>query len=292
MPGINDENAGRVPADGPEPHAPGADPVADVAQGIRSLHERLDGLEHIVARSVVETCTHPGEWVHMHATLPQVPAWKRRTDGEARWQVTVCTLIAIALEVAVPGRLVVIHPVWVLPGLQVALLIALVAMNPGRISRESQSITVLRVTLALLLSFANAWSLIKLLIDVVQGSTETNQPTQLLVTGGAIWLTNVIVFGLWYWGADRGGPADRAAGANPHPDFLFVQMQSPEFAPQDWEPTFLDYLYVAFTNATAFSPTDTMPLSRWAKLAMTAQSIISIVTVALVIARAVNILKT
>jgi len=263
---------------------------ADVAQGIRSLHERLDQIEHLVGQRVVDACTHPGEWVHVHAQR-ELPAWKRRTEGEARWQVTICAVIAIGLEVAVPGRLVVIHPVWVLPGLQAALLIALIAMNPGRISRESQAITLLRLTLALLLSFSNAWSLVRLLIDLVQGSAETNQPGPLLITGGAIWLTNVIVFGLWYWGADRGGPADRAAGTNPYPDFLFVQMQSPELAPKDWEPSFLDYLYLAFTNATAFSPTDTMPLSRWAKLTMTAQSAISIVTGALVVARAVNILK-
>ena len=113
----------------------------------------------------------------------------------------------------------------------------------------------------------------------------------LLVTGGAIWLTNIIVFGLWYWEFDRGGPVARAHGTRPYPDFQFVQMTSPELAPPDWEPAFADYLYLAFTNASAFSPTDVMPLSRWAKLAMTLQSVISIVTVALIVARAVNILK-
>jgi len=113
----------------------------------------------------------------------------------------------------------------------------------------------------------------------------------LLVTGGAIWLTNVIVFGLWYWEFDRGGPVARALGTRPYPDFQFVQMTSRELAPPDWEPAFTDYLYLAFTNASAFSPTDVMPLSRWAKLAMALQSVISIVTVALIVARAVNILK-
>jgi uncharacterized membrane protein len=101
----------------------------------------------------------------------------------------------------------------------------------------------------------------------------------------------VIVFGLWYWEFDRGGPVARALGANPYPDFQFPQMVSPEMAPPHWEPQFADYLYLAFTNAAAFSPTDVMPLSRWAKLAMTLQSAISIVTVVLVVARAVNILQ-
>ena len=113
----------------------------------------------------------------------------------------------------------------------------------------------------------------------------------LLFNGGAVWLTNVIVFALWYWEADRGGPAARANARHEYPDFLFAQMTAPEMAPRDWEPRFLDYLYLSFTNATAFSPTDTLPLSRWAKLTMMAQSAVSLVTVALVIARAVNILR-
>jgi hypothetical protein len=114
---------------------------------------------------------------------------------------------------------------------------------------------------------------------------------ELIVTGGAIWLTNVIVFGLWYWEFDRGGPVARVHATHLYPDFQFVQMVSPEMAPPEWEPAFGDYLYLSFTNAAAFSPTDVMPLSRWAKMAMLLQSVISIVTVALVIARAVNILQ-
>ncbi len=121
--------------------------------------------------------------------------------------------------------------------------------------------------------------------------TEGGSAGPLLVTGGAIWLTNVIVFGLWYWEFDRGGPVARANATRMYPDFLFVQMTSPHLAPPDWEPAFSDYLYLSFTNAAAFSPTDVMPLSRWAKMAMTMQAVISIVTVALVVARAVNILK-
>ena len=116
-------------------------------------------------------------------------------------------------------------------------------------------------------------------------------PPQLLLTGGTIWLTNVIVFGLWYWEFDRGGVVERAAGSKPYPDFVFPQMTSPELAPPDWEPGFVDYLYMSFTNAMAFSPTDVMPMTRWAKLTMLSQSIVSVVTVVLVIARAVNILR-
>jgi uncharacterized membrane protein len=255
----------------------------DPADGTRSLHERLDRIEHLVA----ETCVHPAERTYLRTG---VPAWQRRTDGEARWQVGICTAFAIGLQVAVPERLAVFRPGWILPALQGALLIALVAANPGRINRDSAALRTLGLTLAALISFANAWSVVRLAIGLVQG-TEGENAGALLITGGVIWLTNVIIFGLWYWEFDRGGPAARALGTRQYTDFQFPQMATPDAAPPDWEPEFADYLYLAFTNASAFSPTDVMPLSRWAKLAMTIQSTVSIVTVALIVARAVNILK-
>ncbi len=107
-----------------------------------------------------------------------------------------------------------------------------------------------------------------------------------------MWVTNVIAFALWYWEFDRGGPVHRAAGTVQHPDLMFPQMASPQLAAADWEPYFTDYLYLSFTNATAFSPTDVMPLARWAKMAMLVQSAVSLSIGALVIARAINILKT
>src|SRR5262249_4693432 len=113
----------------------------------------------------------------------------------------------------------------------------------------------------------------------------------LLASGAAIWATNVTAFALWYWELDRGGPAARALGRRPYPDFLFPQMTSPEVTPHDWEPAFADYLYLSFTNTVAFSPTDVMPLSRWSKMLMLLQSAVSIVAIALVISRAVNIFK-
>jgi uncharacterized membrane protein len=141
-----------------------------------------------------------------------------------------------------------------------------------------------------LISLGNAVSAILLVRHLINGSAG-NSAGALLATGVAIWGTNVIAFALWYWELDRGGPAARAKGGNAHPDFLFTQMTVPEVAPPNWEPTFLDYLYLSFTNATAFSPTDVMPLSRWAKMMMLCQSAISIVAIALVISRAVNIFK-
>ena len=258
-------------------------------EDLASLHRRFDELEHVVAQRVEETCAAVFRTPERTAGAVQ-PAWRRRTRGERRWQVAASTAVAIGLQVAVPGRLAVLRPVWILPALQGILLLTLFMANPHRINRESRVLRILGLTLAALISFANAWSLVSLATGLVRG-TEGENAGPLLVTGGAIWLTNVIVFGLWYWEFDRGGPVARALGTHPYPDFQFVQMTSPELAPPDWEPAFADYLYLAFTNASAFSPTDVMPLSRWAKLAMALQSVISIVTVALIVARAVNILK-
>jgi hypothetical protein len=115
------------------------------------------------------------------------------------------------------------------------------------------------------------------------------QAVTLLVGGGEIWVTNTIVFALWFWEYDRGGPAERAHGTTDMPDLLFPQMTDEHLA-RNWEPNFIDYLYVSFTNSTAFSPTDTMPLSRWSKVLFALQAAISLITVALIAARAVNIL--
>ncbi len=248
-----------------------------ILDGIQALHDRLNELEQRVAP--------------VGQPVPaSVPAWKRPTEGEARWQVALAVAVAVALQYPLPGRLVLLHPVWLLPTLQGLLLIALVMANPRRINIESRAIRLLGLTLAALLSLANAWSVVRLVVGLVQG-TAGNSPGSLLITGGSIWLINVIVFALWYWEFYRGGPVARAKAVRMYPVFQFVQMASPQLAPPDWEPTFGDYLYLSFTNATAFSPTDTMPLSRWAKMGMTAQASVSIVTVARVVARAVNILR-
>jgi uncharacterized membrane protein len=168
-------------------------------------------------------------------------------------------------------------------------LIGIFAANPRRIDRPSPRLRAASLVLIAVISIANGWSAARLIDRLISG-TATKDPSTLLTTGAAIWLTNIVVFALWYWEFDRGGPVARAQAASTYPDFLFPQMTSPELAPPHWEAAFLDYLYVSFTNATAFSPTDVLPLSRWAKLAMMTQSAVSVATVALVIARAVNIL--
>jgi uncharacterized membrane protein len=257
----------------------------------RSLHGRLDELEKLVAQRLGTEERRDAHWLREHADVGhQLPAWRRKTAGEPRWTAAVVIAIGIALQIAVPNRLHLLRPAWVVPAVQGVLLLALVLANPHRIDRESRVLRTLSLTLAAILSLANGWSVALLAAGITDGSLGKTSAKTLLITGVAIWLTNVIAFALWYWEFDRGGPVARALATHPYPDFQFPQMTAPDMAPPHWEPNFADYLYVAFTNAAAFSPTDVMPMSRWAKMLMTVQSILSIVTVALVVARAVNIL--
>ncbi|HEY2670913.1 MAG TPA: hypothetical protein VGJ07_11125 [Rugosimonospora sp.] len=218
-----------------------------------------------------------------------LPAWLRKTQGESRFAVAAAVVVVIVLQLTIDTGLS-FHPKYLMPVLEVALFVLLSIGNPVRLNRESALLRSAGLLLVTAASFAVAWSAATLVWRLAHG-TAPPQPITLLLNGGAIWLTNVIVFALWYWELDRGGPAARAVARKVYPDFLFSQMTVPELVTRDWEPAFVDYLYLSFTNATAFSPTDTLPLSRWAKLAMMFQSLISLVTVALVVARAVNILK-
>jgi uncharacterized membrane protein len=256
------------------------------------LEELLCGGHHPVsgaASSVSHTLGDAASQLGHTAQRVHVPAWLRVTRGENRWPVAGVIVIAIGLQLLLPDRLTLVSR-WLLPSLELAILVALVVASPTRLNRESPLLRMGSLTLTAILSLANAWSAALLAIELI-GGRAGEDAGPLLSTGAAIWLTNIIAFALWYWQFDRGGPAARAHAHRRIPDFQFVQMQSPEFAHPDWEPQFVDYLYLSFTNATAFSPTDVMPLSRWAKLTMLVQSLVSLVTVALVIARAVNILK-
>jgi hypothetical protein len=257
----------------------------ETGRSLDAVWERLTKLERAV----------PGQLRHLPAELEReaVPAWRRVTEGEARWQVSLAVAAAILLQLPVSHRLALVRPFWwLLPLLEALLAVGLIIANPRRINRQSVILRYASLTLIALISLTNAWSAGRLVYEIVQGhNSSTSNATTLLVTGGAIWLTNVIAFALWYWEFDRGGPVSRALAIKPYPDFEFPQMTSPELAPPSWEPMFGDYFYLAFTNATAFSPTDVMPLSRWAKMLMLVQSAVSLLLAALVIARAVNILR-
>jgi hypothetical protein len=271
---------GEPPSEAPRSEPPDEPPDA-AADSVEGLRGRLHRLERLVDPEV--------RVLRGAEDRVLLPAWRRVTQGEPRWPVSLAVVVAIGLQVTLPTR-VATQPRWLLPALAGLLLVGILVANPRRVDRLSPTLRVASMALIGVISLANIWSDGRLVLGLIRG-TEGQNAGPLLLTGGAIWLTNVIVFALWYWELDRGGPAARVHAAHPYPDFLFPQMQTPDLAPDDWEPSFVDYLYVSFTNATAFSPTDVMPLSRWAKLTMMIQSVVSLATVALVIARAVNILK-
>ncbi len=264
----------------------GDQPRADheVAGLIDSVHQQLRRLEAMMGPEMAR-----GRTVEHHVADEIAPAWRRATRGEHRLPVLLAIGAAIALQLVLPSRLV-IHPWWLLPTLEGLLAVGLIVANPRRIDRTSTVIRAASVGLTALISLANAWSSGQLIDGLVAGTNGDNA-SLLLGRGASVYITNILVFALWYWEWDSGGPVARAQGYGGHPDFLFPQMATPAVAPPGWKPTFLDYLYLSFTNATAFSPTDTMPLARWAKMLMLLQSAVALLTVGLVIARAVNVLK-
>jgi hypothetical protein len=197
-------------------------------------------------------------------------------------------LVAVGLQVITPDRGRV--PMWWLfPVLEVVLLGVVMLQDPGRIDRRTVAARRLTVGLIAIMTAGTMAGVVVLLHQIVEsmaGLTATN----LLGRGAALWVTNVIVFSLWFWELDRGGPAERAAGSTLPISFAFPEDAMPELASEGWLPRYPDYLYLAFTNATAFSPTDTLPVRTWAKMTMLIQSSISLLTAILVVARAINLL--
>jgi hypothetical protein len=205
------------------------------------------------------------------------------------WGPQLVILAAILLDLSLSRKVSLINPPWVLPGLEGVALIALALASPHPRLRHTPLRRRLSLVIIGVVSAANSVSLVLLCAALLHHHAENG--AALLGSGLVLWATNVLLFGVWYWLLDRGGPAARAGDDPDPPDFLFVQMSQPDYAPPGWRPRLVDYLYTSFTNATAFSPTDTMPLTATAKWMMAAQSLTALVTVGLVVARAVNIIK-
>jgi uncharacterized membrane protein len=195
---------------------------------------------------------------------------------------------AILLDLSLPDQLT-IGPTFLLPSLEALALLGLVASSPHPRMRHSPLRRQIAIVLIAIVSAANTASLVLLVHYLLQGGHSNGRA--LIGSGIVLWVTNVLLFALWFWEIDRGGPLARATQTQTTPDFLFVQMTLPDHAPPDWEPGLTDYLYTSFTNATAFSPTDTMPLTHRAKWLMSAQALTALLTIGLVVARAVNILS-
>ena len=175
------------------------------------------------------------------------------------------------------------------PWVAFAFLIVLVIGDPGRIDRVRTWIRVVTDVLIALITLANGYAAVMLVVGIVDNASfET--PRVLLFAGGAVWVTNVIAFALWFWDLDRGGAAERARGTTRTPALVFPEMQHTEHVPPGWYPTFVDYLAFSFATATAFSPTDVSAVKAWAKALVVVESLLSLVLATLVIARAINIL--
>ena len=210
--------------------------------------------------------------------------------GEHRGPVLGTLAVTLSVPLLFPSDFT-LGPRWLLPGIGAVLLVVIALADPGHIDARSRHVRALRIALAVILVCSATFATSRLIGDLIRGGGITNSAGELLRAGALVWVYLVLVFGFLLWELDGGGPGRRSHHTPPHPDLAFPQHVAPEVARPGWRPMFFDYLYLGFTNATAFSPTDVMPLTTWAKLTMLLQSAVSLATVALVVARAVNILK-
>ncbi len=220
--------------------------------------------------------------------------------GEHRIPAAVAVVIAIILYTVLPSQLI-IGPRYAVPALELLLFVPLLAANPRRMTKQTRMLRRIAIALVLLIAAANAVALVLVIGELVGGKAD--QGPTLLLTAGQVWATNIIVFALAFWEFDRGGPVRRTQAARtqlPPADFRFPQDEDHDAiaevaagssAKSGWTPSFIDYLYISVTNSSAFSPTDTMPLSHRAKLLMAAESVSAIVLSVLVIAKGVSLLK-
>ena len=203
------------------------------------------------------------------------------------WHVQLVLLGVIALQLALPDSLILL-PRFVLPSLELACIIVLQFVTPKKAVFESQARRFVILALIGAVLVANVSSL-ELVLHALFTAGKNDAP-HLLLASADIYITNIVMFALFYWEMDNGGPGARRANHLETTDFLFPQQNLGTTLKHVWYPTFFDYLYVSVTNGTAFSPTDTMPLSRRSKFLMSAQALVSLLIVVLVTARAVNVL--
>jgi len=230
--------------------------------------------------------------VDTDATTPAATGATATPLGESRWPPSIAVLVFVIANISVriwlPTDRILSVP-WLLPAVEVGLLVVLLIMDPAGDDRRSMRLRPLAITLVVVLLAAALWATAVLVQHLVAGDKQTSDGARLLASGTLVYSGNILAFSLLYWVLDSGGPRARVRGDRRYRDFAFVQTQQPELAPPGWRATFWDYLYLGFCTSTAFSPTDVMPLARWPKLAMAVQSAVSLAVIGLVIARAVNI---
>ena len=222
------------------------------------------------------------------AAVPSTDLPGDRSLGESRWPPALALVlfmgINVALKVWLPHEGAIRAP-WAVPAVEAILLVLLLVGPASPAARRW--FRPLAVALVVVLVVTALWATAFLIKDLIDGSGVTQSPSKLLASGAVVWLGNNVAFAMLYWLIDSGGPAARARRADPE-DFAFTQHMSPELAPPGWRPVFLDYLHLGFTNATAFSPTDVMPLTLRAKYTMLVQSTVALALFGLIVARAVN----
>src|ERR1700730_4949237 len=200
--------------------------------------------------------------------------------GEKRWPMAITLIVAMSLPLLLPSRFS-LGPDWIVSVIVGILLVALVFADPGRIDRRSTFGRGLSIALVIVLVAGAAGVTARLVVDLIVGGPDTNSPAQLLRIGSLVWIYLIISFSFLYWELDGEGPEARARRTPEFPDLAFPEHLNPKIARPGWRPEFFDYLYLGFTNATAFSPTDVMPVARWAKLAMAIQASSSLVVLGL-----------
>ena len=209
---------------------------------------------------------------------------------EKRWPLLGALTLTIAIPLLLPSRFS-LGADWIVPAILALLLAAIVVADRARRGSWAAAVRPLSLALVIVLVAEAAGVTTRLVADLIKGGPETNNPNDLLSVGFGVWLYTILAFAFLYWVLDGGGPDARLWAPPEFPNLGFPEQLNPNVAPPGWRPEFLDYLYLGFTNATALSPTDVMPLARWAKAAMTVQATGSLFILGLVIARAVNILR-
>ena len=277
-----------VPADGNQRE------VAATMDAARALIAEADAAGRAPATAQAEGIVRDW-WARRRESAPRRPVSKvevvRTGIGtEKRWPLLGALAVAIIVPLLLPSRFSV-GPNWIVPAIFALLLVAVVVADRARSDRRSAVVRALSVALMVVLVAEAAGVTARLVADLVEGGPETNSATDLLSVGFGVWLYTILAFAFLYWVLDGDGPDARLWAPPEYPDLAFPEQLNPVVAVPGWRPQFFDYLYLGFTNATAFSPTDVMPLARWAKAAMTLQAVGSLAVLGLVIARAVNILQ-
>jgi len=223
-----------------------------------------------------------------HRPASRIEVVRTGIGAEKRWLLAAALVVAMILLLLLPSRFS-IGPSWIVPVIEALLLAAIFIVERRRGDRRPAVVRGLSCALVFILVVEAVFVTVRLVTDLVEGGPETNSASDLLGVGSGVWLYTILAFTFLYWLLDGGGPEARIWHPPEFPHLAFPEHLNPVVAPPGWRPEFADYLYLGFTNATAFSPTDVMPLARWCKLAMTIQAIGSLAVLGLVIARAVNI---